>query len=107
LVKKKKKKGNVYRLNSAPLADLPRALASQETMITLIKSSPDYKKCEIWICRDFNLDVLNLEQHGPTKLHFKSMLARNFLPVITRPTRVTANSATLIDHIYVKNGPKT
>jgi hypothetical protein len=73
--------GNVYRPNGA-LADLPRALASQETMIALIKSSPAYKKCEIWICGDFNLNFLNLEQHGPTKLHYESMLARNFLPVI-------------------------
>jgi hypothetical protein len=76
-------------------------------MIALIKSNPAYKKCEIWICGDFNLDFLNLEQHGPTKLHYESMLARNFLPVITRPTRVTAHSATLIDHIFVENAAKT
>jgi hypothetical protein len=97
---------NVYRPNSA-LADLPRALTSQETMITLIKSNPAYKKCEIWICGDLNLDFLNLEQHGPTKLHYEFMLAWNFLPVIMGPTRVTANTSTLIDHIFVKNAAKT
>jgi hypothetical protein len=76
-------------------------------MINLFRSNPAYKKCKIWICGDFNLDFLQLEQHGPTKLHFEAMLAQNFLPEITRPTRVTPYMATLIRHICVKNGAKT
>jgi hypothetical protein len=44
---------------------------------------------------------------NPTKLQFESILAQNCLLAITRPTRVTSHSATLISHILVENGAKT
>ena len=34
------------------------------------------------------------------KYFIESMLTTGYLPVITKPTRVTYHSATLIDHIY-------
>jgi hypothetical protein len=99
--------GNVYRPNTALLSDIARSLRSQEEMINLLKSNQAKKKCKIWLCGDFNLDLLNSEQHGPTKLHLDTVLAHNFFSVITQPTRVAARTATLTSHVFVKNGAKT
>ena len=38
-----------------------------------------------------------------TKHFIESMLTTGYLPVITKPTRVTDHSATLLDHIYSNN----
>ena len=49
---------------------------------------------------DFNIDLLKFQSHEKTKYFIESMLTTGYLPVITKPTRVTDHSATLIDHIY-------
>ena len=58
---------------------------------------------EIEIISDFNIDILQFEQHSDTKHYLETMASFGFLPVITRPTRITQTSATLIDHIFVLN----
>ena len=58
-------------------------------------------KLHIYITGDFNVNVL---PHIKGSLHaqdFKNLLSSNlFTPLITKPTRITAHSATLIDNIY-------
>ena len=49
---------------------------------------------------DFNIDLLKFQSHEKTKYVIESMLTTGYLPVITKPTRVTDHSVTLIDHIY-------
>ena len=41
--------------------------------------------------------------HEKTKDFIENMFAGGFLPLITKPTRITSHSATLIDHIYSNN----
>ena len=50
---------------------------------------------------DHNLDLLKYSKHRPT--HDFIQLNENFdlVPCITRPTRITHSSATLIDNIFV------
>ena len=50
---------------------------------------------------DHNLDFLKSESHGGTSQFIQDKLDFNLIPTITRPTRVTRNSATLIDNIMV------
>ena len=50
---------------------------------------------------DHNLDFLKSESHGGTNQFIQHNLDFNLIPTITRPTRVTRNSATLIDNILV------
>jgi hypothetical protein len=95
--------GNIYRPNSAPRANLKLAISTHCSIISGILANKVHKKCPIEIISDFNVDLLNFEQHADTKEYLESMSALGFLPVITRPTRVTHNSATLIDHIFVRN----
>ena len=46
---------------------------------------------------------VNCEKHDPTGQCFDVITSNGFLPIITRPTRVTATSATLIDNIFTNN----
>ena len=50
---------------------------------------------------DHNLDFLKSESHGGTSQFIQHNLDFNLIPTITRPTRVTRNSTTLIDNIMV------
>ena len=50
---------------------------------------------------DHNLDLLKCHLHKPTK-HFQDLLFElGLFPTITRPTRITQTTATLIDNIFV------
>ena len=56
-----------------------------------------------YITGHFNLDLLKHESHSVTAQFLESLFAFGFLPMITKPTRVTAHSATLIDNIFTNN----
>ena len=43
-----------------------------------------------------------INTHKNTSDLFDIFYSRNFIPTITKPTRITHSSATLIDNIYVK-----
>ena len=50
---------------------------------------------------DFNIDLLQHERTHPGE-YLTTNLENNFTPCITLPTRFTANSATLIDQIFIR-----
>ena len=92
--------GNIYRPNSAPLANLVKSKEIHNSIIEKIKKDKNHSKCEIIIMSDFNLNMLNFEQHELTNLYINGLFSKSFLPLITLPTRVKHQSATLIDHIW-------
>ena len=49
---------------------------------------------------DYNIGLLNIESHGPTCDYNDTMYSNGFIPIITRPTRITYSSAILIDNIF-------
>ena len=59
------------------------------------------KDKEVSLGMDHNLDLLKSGTHKPTQLFLEDLLDKNILPIITRPTRITQNSATLIDNIFI------
>ena len=50
---------------------------------------------------DHNLNLLNYEHHSPMRKFLELLIDRDQLPCITRPTRLTHHSATLIDNVLV------
>jgi len=54
----------------------------------------------LFVCGDFNVDLLNPQQHNSTTEFINSMYSNSLYPTITRPTRITTHSATLIDNIF-------
>ena len=51
---------------------------------------------------DHNLDLLKSSTHSQTQQFLETTLEYNLIPTITKPTRVTHNSTTLIDNILLK-----
>nr|XP_055059783.1 uncharacterized protein LOC129443303 [Misgurnus anguillicaudatus] len=52
------------------------------------------------ICGDFNIDLLNPKGHKRTTDFINTMYSTGLFPVITKPSRITTDTATLIDNIY-------
>ena len=52
---------------------------------------------------DLNIDLLKHENHQSAAALLDSLYSYNVFPLITKPTRVTRESATLIDHVLTNN----
>ena len=59
-----------------------------------------YENKPCYLMGDYNINLLNVESHSPTADFNDTMFSYGFIPLITRPTRVTQSSATLIDNIF-------
>ena len=55
---------------------------------------------------DINIDLL-IENDVKRNHYLNNYFEHNFIPCITLPTRITHHSATLLDHIFIKNPKKT
>ena len=71
-----------------------------KTFETIVKKVRKNSR-ELIIGLDHNLDFLKSTIHNPTNDFIEKILDLNLLPSITRPTRITKSSATLIDNILV------
>ena len=49
---------------------------------------------------DFNVNVLNYNEHNQTNEFLDSLASNSFIPLILQPTRITSHSTTLIDNIF-------
>ena len=65
------------------------------------KSNTNKKKPEMILGMDHNLDLLKCEIHKGTHGFLDLMLQHQLYPSITRPSRVTQTTATLIDNIFI------
>ena len=88
--------GIIYRPNTAPKADIDIFTKSVFDINNIICK----ENKEAILLGDFNMDLLKFESHHKINLLLENMLSQGYLPVITKPTRVTPTTATLIDHIY-------
>ena len=57
----------------------------------------------IYIMGDFNINLLNEDVHAPTNEFIDMMTSYSLYPSITKPTRITTRSATLIDNIFTNS----
>ena len=54
----------------------------------------------MFLCGDFNLDLLKYNNNLPTKRFMAMMFSLGMFPLISKPSRITDVSATLIDNIF-------
>ena len=54
----------------------------------------------IFVCGDFNIDILKQDRHPSTKHFIDIIYSLGLYPLITKPTRITKDTATLIDNIF-------
>ena len=64
----------------------------------LEKISWDNKTC--YLMGDFNLNLLNNENHNTTGEFLDGLYSHLFFPLITLPSRITSHTASLIDNIF-------
>ena len=91
--------GVIYRPNTAPKADIDIFMENVNTLMNLINS--EQKPCVIM--GDVNINLLKFSNHQKTNEYLENTFQSGFIPTITKPTRVTTSSATLIDHIYTND----
>ena len=56
-----------------------------------------------YIAGDYNIDLLNVDKHTSTQDFLDLMFSHSCIPRITKPTRVSSTSCTLIDNIFSNN----
>ena len=57
-------------------------------------------KRTVYMCGDFNVDLLQYDKHAATNDFIDKLYVIGLHPLITRPTRITSHSKTLIDNIF-------
>ena len=93
--------GVIYR---PPQGDVALFNAEIDKITSFIETK--YSKVTVCVAGDFNIDLLKCDSNDIYHSFLTNMHAHSFLPCITKPTRVTNKSATLIDNIFVKCRPK-
>ena len=88
--------GIVYR---PPDTDIKVFNDYLEPLLSVVKSENKLT----YIMGDYNINLLNTEQHAPSQEFVDLMFSHSIIPVITKPTRVTSRSATLIVNIFSNN----
>ena len=89
--------GCIYR---HPNYDLSEFLVYLESTLTTVSS----ENKEIYICGDFNIDLLKLEDKNNYLTFYNLLCSHGFLPLIIHPTRIVENQEpSLIDNIFSNN----
>ena len=56
-----------------------------------------------YLCGDYNIDLLQIENSNKVHLFYQNMSLSGFFPQITLPTRLSETTCTLIDNIITNN----
>ena len=54
----------------------------------------------IFLFGDFNVNLLNYNEHNQTNEFLDSLASNSFIPLILQPARITSHFNTLIDNIF-------
>ena len=55
---------------------------------------------QVFVLGDFNINLLNYNDHQPTNDFLDSLVSNTFIPYILHPARITSHSKILIDNIF-------
>ena len=89
--------GVVYR---PPNSDIYLFNDCMSEILTKMKCERKYVLC----LDDYNISLLHYDTHGPTQEFVDLLYSHSLLPCISKPIRVTAKSASLIDNIFCNSG---
>ena len=86
--------GCIYRHPSMSITDF------NDNYISPLLEKLSFENKNITVLGDFNVNLLNHDQDNQTSEFINLMATGSLLPTITKPTRVTSRSKTLIDNIF-------
>ena len=70
----------------------------EDSLKRILAPTPNMNK-HFYITDDFNLNLLDYKTNTKVKSYLNMIFAHSFIPLINKPTRISRNNATLIDHI--------
>ena len=70
------------------------------TYISDLAKNPVFRNKDCFLLGDYNIDLLKSGNDHSTNEFLETLLSSSFLPLISKPTRVTDHSATLIDNMF-------
>ena len=91
------KKSSVINCYRSPNSDIDHF---NKRLDQILKS---YANKNCYLAGDFNLNLLNISDHQKTDDFYSTCLQNTFQPLITKPTRITNSSKTLIDNIFTND----
>ena len=74
-----------------------------EKNLNKILSTNDILQKEVIMGGNFNMNLLDFEQNKKVENFLNIMFCHSMMPVINKPTHVTMNAATAIDHILINS----
>ena len=86
--------GVIYRHPSMDLSDF-----NCNYLNKLLENTSKEQK-SIFLLGDFNVNLLNYNEHNETNEFLDSLVSNSFIALILQPTRITGHSNTLIDNIF-------
>ena len=90
--------GIIYRPPSSNSNDFVSCL-------TTLLSNIDFVNKDVFVMGDFNIDLLKHASNNSSHEFIELLLSASFLPLISKPTRVSNHSATLPDNILCNSLP--
>jgi len=90
----------ITSLYRPPNTDLNKFNVSFKNFLRIITNDAKRHRKRILIAGDTNIDLLKHINHPGTDDFLNELMAFGFLPSVTRPTRITEATATLIDNIF-------
>ena len=91
--------GNIYRRPTSILVELDQFIEEFTDVVHHLQEKPS----KSYLCGDYNINLLKFNSSHQYSRFFKNMTTLGFFPQITRPTRLSCDSNTLIDNIFTKN----
>ena len=91
------KKALIYCIYRAPKTDLEQL---NEFISNFCRNT---RNKTVYLCSDFNIDLLQHDTNTSTNNFIDHLYHFGLHPLITRPTRITGHSKTLIDNIFTTN----
>ena len=86
--------GVIYRHPSKDLADF------NSNYLNKLLANISKEQKSMFLLGDFNVNLLNYNEHNQTNEFLDSVASNSFIPLILQPTRITSHSNTLIDNIF-------
>jgi len=96
LTNKKHRNTIIGVIYNPPDSDVMQFTKTMEKLTSII--SKEHRPC--FLLGDYNINLLKHDKHFPTQQFLDTLLASGFYPLINKPTRITENTATLIDNIF-------
>ena len=95
--------GSIYRPGKSPGLTFTQQFTQFSEILSNLLADLGDKYEHVFLYGDFNLNVLEVSNNKFITEYIENIFSHGFLQLITRPTRVSENTATILDHILTNS----